>query len=271
MFHRSLISMTTDFGYDDPFVGVMKGVIYTINPHVNVVDLTQNIHPQNIQEAAFTIGMNYSYFPKNSIHVVVVDAGVGSGRRPLLVGADEHYFIGPDNGVFSYLYKHAARDLQVIHITSEHLFLKKDSPTFQGRDVFAPCAAWLSTGMEHNKFGDTITDYHNLQLPVAVRQSSLLIQGEVLFTDRFGNAITNITETDIDDLRRLQASDIKISLKGNDIQLFKYYSQAEGRAVSALVNSSGYLEVFIYKGSAASECNILPGDEVKVFLSEKSS
>src|SRR4030066_303637 len=109
MFHRSLITMTTDFGYDCPFAGVMKGVIYTINPLVNIVDLTHNITPQNIQEAAYTIGMNYQYFPKDSVHLVVVDPEVGSGRRPLLVVADEHYFIGPDNGVFSYLYKPAPR------------------------------------------------------------------------------------------------------------------------------------------------------------------
>ena len=267
MFHRSLISMTTDFGYDGPFVGVMKGVIYTINPHVNIVDLSHNIHPQNIQEAAFTIGMNYSYFPKNSIHIVVVDPGVGSERRPLLIYADGHCFLGPDNGVFSYIYKHASGDLQVIHITSEHLFLKKGSPTFQGRDVFSPCAAWLSTGLEINKFGETITDYHNVQLPAAVRQSDLLIQGEVIFTDRFGNAITNITRTDMDDLCSAQAGDIKISLNDKDIKLREYYSQAATTGMSALVNSSGHLEIFIYRGSAAAEYNILPGDEVKVFLS----
>ncbi len=267
MFHRPLISLTTDFGYDDPFVGVMKGVIYTINPQVNIVDLSHNIGPQNIQEAAFVIGMNYSYFPKKSIHAVVVDPGVGSARRPVLVAADEHYFIGPDNGVFSYIYKHASKDLQVIHITAEHFFLKKNSPTFQGRDVFAPCAAWLSTGMEIGKFGETITDYHIMQLPVPVRLSGQLIQGEVIFTDRFGNAITNITQTDIADLCGGRTYDIKMSLKGNDIRLKEFYSQAEGRGASALVNSSGHLEIFIFRGSAASEYNILPGDEVKVFLS----
>jgi S-adenosyl-L-methionine hydrolase (adenosine-forming) len=267
MFHRSLISLTTDFGYDGPCVGVMKGVIYTINPQVNIVDLSHNIHPQNIQEAAFTIGMNYSYFPKNSIHVVVVDPGVGSVRRPLLICADGHYFIGPDNGVFSYLYTHATKDLQVVHVTSEHLFLKKDSPTFQGRDVFSPCAAWLSTGLEIDKFGETITDYHNVQLPAVMRQAGLLIQGEVLFTDRFGNAITNITKADIDDLRRVRAGDIIILFKDNDIQFREYYAQSAGREISALINSSEHLELFIYKGSAASESNILPGDEVKVFLS----
>jgi hypothetical protein len=267
MSHRSLISLTTDFGYDDPFVGVMKGVIYTINPEVNIVDLTHFIHPRNIQEAAFIIGMNYSYFPKNTVHVVIVDPGVGSGRRPLLVSADGHYFIGPDNGVFSYVYEHASKDLRVIHITSVDLFLQKESPTFQGRDVFAPCAAWLSTGMAFDKFGETIAGYHTVQLPAAVRRSSRLIQGEVLFTDRFGNAITNITKADIDDLGMVKADNIRISLKGNELRLREYYSQAEGREMSALINSSGHLEIFIYMGSAASECNILPGDEVKVFLS----
>jgi S-adenosylmethionine hydrolase len=267
MSHRPLISLTTDFGYDDPFVGVMKGVIYTINPRANIVDLTHNIRPQNIHEAAFTIGMNYSYFPKNSVHIVVVDPGVGSKRRPVLVAAYGHFFIGPDNGVFSYLYEHASKDLQVIHITSEHLFLKNNSPTFQGRDVFAPCAAWLSTGMDLRKFGENITDYHSVRLPAAVRQSDLLIQGEVLFADRFGNAVTNITKTDLDDVRGVQAGDIKISLKGNDIRLREYYSQAADMEISALVNSSGQLEIFIYRGSAASEYNILPGDKVKVFLS----
>jgi len=270
MFRKSLISLTTDFGYEDPFVGVMKGVIYTINPQTNIVDLTHNIEPQNLREAAFTIGMNYSYFPKKSVHVVVVDPGVGSKRRPLLVAADEHYFIGPDNGVFSSLYKRASNDLQVIHITAEGLFLRKNSPTFQGRDVFAPCAAWLSTGMEISEFGELITDYHDVQLPAPLRQSALLIKGEVLFTDRFGNAITNITKADIDDLHRAQKGDIKVSLKGHEIGFSEFYSQAEGRGVSALVNSSGHLEIFINRGNASSEFNILPGDEVKVFLASSS-
>jgi S-adenosylmethionine hydrolase len=181
--------------------------------------------------------------------------------------ADGHYFIGPDNGVFSHIYKHASKDLRVIHITSEDLFLKKDSPTFQGRDVFAPCAAWLSTGMETGKFGGVITDYQSVQLPAAVRQSYGVVRGQVLFTDRFGNAITNISKTQLADLRGEDEGSIRISLKGNDISFREYYSQAPDRGVSALVNSSGYLEIYIYRGSAASEYKIRPGDEVKVFLS----
>lgn len=268
MLHRSLITMTTDFGYDDPFVGVMKGVIYTINPQVNIVDLAHNITPQGIQEAAFTIGMNYPYFPKNSIHLVVVDPGVGSGRRPLLVVADEHYFIGPDNGVFSYLYKLAAKDLMVIHITSEHFFLTKDSPTFQGRDVFSPCAAWFSTGLDISKFGEIITDYYRIHLPTPMRQTDRRIQGEVIFIDRFGNAITNIKKTDMDELCRIQpGATLKILLEGKEIQLSDYYSQAENRVISALINSSGYLEIFIYRGNAAAECDIAPGDIVNIDFS----
>jgi len=268
MSHRPLITMTTDFGYDDPFAGVMKGVIYTINPHVNIVDLTHNITPHSIREAAFTIGMNYHYFPKDSVHLVVVDPGVGSGRRPLLVVADEHYFIGPDNGVFSYLYKLAARDLKVINITSEHLFLKKDSPTFQGRDIFSPCAAWLTTGLDVDKFGEAVSDCHAIDLPSPVRLTDLVVQGEVIFIDRFGNAITNIKKTDIADLQGMQPEGaLRIFLKGKDMQLRGYYSQAENRGISALINSSGYLEVFICRDSAASKYDILPGDVVKVVLS----
>ena len=268
MLHRPLITMTTDFGHDDPFAGVMKGVIYNINPHVNIVDLTHNITPQNIQEAAFTIGMNYHYFPKGSVHLVVVDPEVGSGRRPLLVVADEHYFIGPDNGVFSYLYRLAAKDLMAIHITSEHFFINSDSPTFQGRDVFSSCAAWLTTGLDVSKFGEAVSEYHAIDLPSPVRLTDLEVQGEVIFVDRFGNAVTNIKKTEIADLQGMQPEGtLRIFLKDRDMQLRGYYLQAEDKGMSALVNSSGYLEIFIYRGSAASEYHISTGDVVRVVLS----
>jgi S-adenosylmethionine hydrolase len=268
MSHRPLITFTTDFGYEDPFAGVMKGVIYNINPQAIIVDLTHSITPQNIQEAAFTIGMNYHYFPKESVHLVVVDPEVGSGRRPLLVVADEHYFIGPDNGVFSYLYKHAVEDLKIIHIVSDHLFLKKDSSTFQGRDVFSPCAARLTNGLDVNKFGEEVSDYHAIDLPSPVRVNDLVLRGEVIFTDRFGNVVTNIRKSDIADLQGMQPEGaLRIFLKGRDMQLRCYYSQAENSGLAALINSSDYLEVFIYRGSAASKYDIRPGDTVKVLLS----
>ena len=260
-----LITITSDFGYDDPFVGVMKGVIYRINPRVNIVDLTHSITPQCIQEAAFIIGMNYCYFPGGSIHLVVVDPGVGSGRRPLLVTAGEQYFIGPDNGVFSYIYTQTPNPLVVREITAEHLFLMKNSPTFQGRDVFAPCAAWLSGGIDENSFGETITDYHTVPLPVPERQTDLLLHGEVILIDRFGNAVTNIRKTDIDDLCATREKGIvKILFKGGEVPLVAFYSEADERTLSAVLNSSGYLEIFIFRENAALHDTIQPGDAVTV-------
>jgi S-adenosyl-L-methionine hydrolase (adenosine-forming) len=268
MSHRPLITMTTDFGYDGPFIGVMKGVIYSINPDVNIVDLTHSVAPQNIRQAAFTIGMNYRYFPAGAIHLVIVDPGVGSSRRPLLVVAGGHYFIGPDNGVFSYLYLLAPKDLRVIHITSEHLFLRKDSPTFQGRDVFSPCAAWLSRDPDIGKFGEPIADFQTIHLPTPVRQDNQRLQGEVIFIDRFGNAITNIRKADIDETRGSEPGGaFKVEFKGRDIQPRGCYSEAEERGISALINSSGYLELFLFRGNAASEYGIASGDTVNVVFS----
>src|SRR5512143_1493779 len=128
-----LITLTTDFGYDDPFAGVMKGVILSINPRARIVDITHGIRPHDIKEAAFVIGTNYSYFPDNTIHLVIVDPGVGSARRPLLVESGGHYFIGPDNGVFSLVYQKNPGPPRVVHITSEQYFLTSRSSTFQGR------------------------------------------------------------------------------------------------------------------------------------------
>lgn len=260
--------MTTDFGYADPFVGVMKGVIYGINPEVNIVDLTHNISPQSIRDAAFIVGMHYHYFPKNSVHLVVVDPGVGSERRPILVAAGEHYFIGPDNGVFSYVYRQAPDYLRVIRITSDHLFLMKDSPTFQGRDVFAPSAAWLSTGKDISYFGEIISDYLEIDLPAPWRQTDEILQGEVILIDRFGNAMTNIRKADINGLTMsLKQGALRISFKGIDARLMSFYSESESETFSALLNSSGYLELFIFKGSAASRYGIVPGDLVTVSIS----
>jgi S-adenosyl-L-methionine hydrolase (adenosine-forming) len=268
VFHKPLITMTTDFGYADPFVGVMKGVIYGINPQTNIVDLTHDITPQGIKDAAFVIGMHYHYFPKNSVHLVVVDPGVGSKRRPILVAAREHYFIGPDNGVFSYIYNHSPEDFRVVHITSEQYFLMKHSPSFQGRDVFAPCAAWLSTGKDLSNFGEAITDPHVIDLPAPVRQTADLLKGEVIFIDRFGNAVTNIKRENINALVSSgKKGALRISLKGIDMRLMAFYSEENTGTISALINSSGYLEVFIFKGSAATQYNILPGDHITVCTS----
>src|SRR5512135_1704123 len=197
MADKPLITLTTDFGYDDPFVGVMKGVILNINPEAKIVDLNHGIRPQDTMEAAFTIGMNFHYFPAETLHVVVVDPGVGSRRRPVLMLSDHHYFLGPDNGVFSYIYRMKHETLEVLHITADHYFLQKKSSTFQGRDVFAPVAAWFSRGVAMEKFGDRITDYQTIDLPFPEVTAEGIIRGKIIHIDRFGNAISNITKKDI--------------------------------------------------------------------------
>src|SRR3972149_10871990 len=136
MQHNSVITLTTDFGHKDPFVGIMKGVILNINPFVNIVDITHEISPQNILEAAITMEMSFESFPYKTINVVVVDPGVGSNRRPILVITEHAYFIGPDNGVFSLIYNSKNETLKVIHLTSEHYFMPDKGPTFHGRDIF---------------------------------------------------------------------------------------------------------------------------------------
>ncbi|TAN41578.1 MAG: hypothetical protein EPN25_04700 [Nitrospirae bacterium] len=262
---RAVITLTTDFGYDDPFAGVMKGVMLGINPDVEIVDITHGIKPHDIREAAYTIGMNYRFFPPNTIHIVVVDPGVGSGRRPVIVSAERHYFIGPDNGVFSYIYGMQPESLSVCHITAEHYFLSADSPTFQARDVFAPIAAWFSRGISLSKFGDPVNDYISIALAIPDLSDAGMIRGEVIHIDRFGNAITNITASELGQLSSSSAdSSLRIMLRDLSVPLRKYYEQADKGSLAALMNSSGFLEFFMYEGNAALTHAIATGDSVTV-------
>jgi len=266
---RPLITLTTDFGYNDPFVGVMKGVILKINPEARIVDLTHGIRPQDVQEAAFTVGMNYRYFPSDTIHVVVVDPGVGSARRPLLVFSENHFFIGPDNGVFSYIYRVRHETLEVVHITAEHYFLRKGSPTFQGRDLFAPVAAWFSRGVHIEKFGDPITDYHAIDIPFPETADGR-VRGSIIHIDRFGNAVSNISKYDIGRLSGTNTvGSIRVSLKGKDVQLKKFYYEAADNDLYSVINSSDYLEFFVCAGNAASHYHISVGDRVEVVPADK--
>lgn len=263
-----IITLTTDFGYKDPFVGIMKGVVLKINPLAKIVDITHDISPHNIREAALTIGMSFSYFPPKTIHVVVVDPAVGSGRRPILVVTDHHYFIGPDNGVFSMVYNSGSETMEVINITAGHYFIQSKGSTFHGRDIFAPTAAWLTKGVSITNFGDHIDDYVSLPIPTPALPTRNTLEGEVIYTDRFGNAITNIKSEDISKLERSTiGGKLKVVLKGKQVPLVDYYSQAEDKGLYSLINSFGYIELFIYRGNASSTFNINIGDRVEVVLS----
>ena len=255
-----IITLTTDFGYKDPFVGIMKGVILGINPSVTIIDITHGISPQNILEAAITIEMSFKSFPNGSIHIAVVDPGVGSVRRPILVNTEQYYFIGPDNGIFSRIYNVSER-LEVIHITSEHYFLPERSLTFHGRDVFAPIAACLSKGIHISKFGDPINDYVSLTMPTPIIVNKNILEGEVMYIDRFGNAITNIKAQDIAEQKSL-----KVMLKGKIAPFKNHYSETGDDGLYSLMNSFGYLELFVYRGSASYHFDIKVGEKVAVML-----
>ncbi len=259
---RPLITLTTDFGYHDPFVGQMKGVIKGINPEADVIDITHYISPFNIREAAITLGLSYSYFPSRTVHIVVVDPGVGSNRRAILVVGENHYFIGPDNGVFSMVYQKEKNYLKVYEITADHYFLEKHSPTFQGRDVFAPVAAWLTKGVQSNNFGEEITDFISFPLPEPERPTKKALEGEVIYIDHFGNAFTNITREHLGDLDKK----CRVVFKGKTVNIKRAYSEAEDRELYCLFNSHGLLELFVYRGSAASDFQIQIGDRVGVLF-----
>lgn len=266
MANKPIITLTTDFGYRDPLVGIMKGVILSINPDVNIVDITHGISKYNVREAALTIGMSYHQFPSSTIHVVVTDPGVGSARRPIMVVTEDYYCIGPDNGVFSLIYSESER-CEVLHLTADHYFMRDKSTTFHGRDIFAPVASWLSKGVIPSKFGDPVTDFVKLPFPVPSMPTKTTLEGEVIHIDHFGNAITNIKVSDLKLLRSASEKGVlRIVAKGKQVPFKQYYSQAEDKGLYALINSMNYLELFIYRGDAASEFNLKVGDTLGVMI-----
>jgi len=266
MLLRPVITLTTDFGYADPFVGVMKGVMAGICPEASVIDITHGIRSHDIAGAAYALGTNYRYFPEGTVHVAVVDPGVGSDRRPILAVTDRYMFVGPDNGIFSLVYKQEKSSLRVFHITSDRYLLKKTSSTFQGRDLFAPVAAWLAKGEASESFGAVISDYKVLDLPI-VKNKCLSLTGEIISIDKFGNCITNISEADIYALtENLNISSLKAAINGREIMFADCYSSAENNGLHCLINSSDRLEIFVYMSSAANEASISVGDALELCL-----
>jgi S-adenosylmethionine hydrolase len=266
---QPVITLTSDFGMKDPFVGIMKGVIYGINPEVKIIDISHHITPHNIHEAAYVLSMAYKYFPPASIHVAVIDPGVGAQRRPILVVTDDYYFIGPDNGVFSFFFdKEQSTIFKVIHLNAPHFFLPVKGPTFHGRDIFAPVAAWLSRGIRSFKFGDTVDDYVRLSVQKAEAKDDNTIEGEVVHIDIFGNAITNITNEYFKKLSAQFSRDkINILYKDERTHLAHYYAESEHSGLSAVLNSFDCLELFIYRDNASKKYGIQVGDKVSVTVS----
>jgi S-adenosyl-L-methionine hydrolase (adenosine-forming) len=261
---RPIITLTTDYGTSDYLVGALKGVILSINPEATIVDITHDVLPHDILDGALAIGQAYKLFPSKTIHVVVVDPGVGTARKPILVSADQHYFVGPDNGVLSYAYDHS-ETLDAWHIVSEHYFRHPVSNTFHGRDIFAPVAAWLSKSWQTASFGEPITDLVRFTIPKP-KVSGNVIKGVVLRTDRFGNLVTNITP---EDAPALFAEPGKFLIRVGNAQINKlvqtFGQGAAGEAI-AFLGSSGYLEIAVNKGNAAKTLGAGRGADVTLEL-----
>ena len=223
---QRMITLTTDFGLTEHYVGAMKGVIYSINPTVQLVDITNAVQSYDILDGAIAISQAYSYFPKDTVHVVVVDPGVGSARRPIIASAGQYLFVAPDNGVLSLVYEREER-VAVRHITAEHYFHQPVSNTFHGRDVFAPVAAYLSKGVDAAKFGEEITDFVRFAAPRPKAIAANQWKGIVLKTDKFGNLITNIMPKDIPQIFDGSSSAFKITVgKAEVTKLCSSYAEA---------------------------------------------
>ncbi|MGH9698446.1 MAG: SAM hydrolase/SAM-dependent halogenase family protein [Candidatus Acidiferrales bacterium] len=259
---RPIITLTTDYGTNDHFVGAMKGVILNIHPEATIVDITHSVIPHDILDGALAIGQVYKYFPPRTIHVVVVDPGVGTPRRPILVAGDTHYFVAPDNGVLSVIYDQSDA-IHAWHITSEHYFLSPVSTTFHGRDIFAPVAGWLSKSWQTQAFGEEITDQVRFAIPKP-KTAGAGIKGVVLRVDHFGNLITNITP---EDAPALVAPEGKFTIRAGNAEIRKVlqnYAQGAAGEPFGVIGSTGFLEISVNKGSAAKTLAAARGAEVTV-------
>lgn len=264
---QRLITFTTDFGLTEHYIGAMKGVIQTIHPAVVMVDITNAVQSFDILDGALAISQAYHYFPKDTIHLVVVDPGVGGPRRPIVVTAGQYQFVAPDNGVLSLVYEREER-VSVRHITADHYFHQPVSNTFHGRDVFAPVAAYLSKGVDTAKFGDEINDYVRFVGPKPKPAGLNAWKAVVLKTDKFGNLITNITPNDIPQLFDGSSQSFKVTVgKAEVTTLCGSYSQRPPGELFMILGSTGFLEISSNKAAASRLAGADKGSEVTVTLS----
>ena len=279
---RPLITLTTDFGLDDSFVGIMKGVILNIEPEAHIIDITHNIDPQNIFQASQALNATYPWYPRKTIHIVVVDPGVGGpnkssktaplslitegrgpvGKRPIVVQSQFQTFIGPDNGVLTSALDPKSR---VYELNNPKYFLKNISNTFHGRDLFAPVAAWIATGIAASKMGPRVLKPTRLELPEAT-QKNKSIKGEIIYIDRFGNATTNISAELIGET--FASSDtIELKVGKNKINgLVTGYYQVNLNQAGAILNSWDQVEIFCRDSSAEEKLKLKTGQTVTLKL-----
>ncbi|MYA71351.1 SAM-dependent chlorinase/fluorinase [Candidatus Poribacteria bacterium] len=259
-----IITLTTDFGTSDVYVGIMKGVIRGINPDVQVIDLTHAIPPQDIHDAALATHSAHRYFPEGTIHTIVVDPGVGSDRRAVICQTDRAFFVCPDNGILTYLLHEIenadGQSIKAVAIQNNAYYLPEVSNTFHGRDVFAPVAAHLSLGVPLANIGPPVKDL--VQLPIPTHQvSGNMIIGQIIKIDRFGNAITNLSESVLADI----GSTYEIRVGSTRLmRLNRAYAESDSGKPLAIIGSFGLLEIAINGGSAEVSLGLKWGDVVEI-------
>jgi hypothetical protein len=262
--------LLTDFGFKDSYVGAMKGVIRSISRDADIIDLSHNIVPQDVAEAAFVLAASYRYFPGEAIFTCVVDPGVGTERAVLYMRANDQVFLAPDNGLLSVISDECGH-AELRKVTAEEHFLEDRSTTFHGRDVFAPVAARLAEGLEPEKLGPVISHIQRLQLPNPVRTADGSLRGEIIYIDQFGNLITNIRQNTMRRSFDAPPSRLEVHVKRRSARgLCNAYADRPEGELLALVGSSGYLEVAVNRASAAERLGCEKGDSVTVSVAAQS-
>jgi S-adenosylmethionine hydrolase len=258
----TILTLTTDFGLKDGFSSVLKGVIWGICPDAKIADITHEISPQNILEGAFALWRAYSFFPPKTVHIAVVDPGVGTQRRPLAAQMGEQFFVGPDNGIFTPIYEDAKRSnlpLQIVHLTVQKYWLPNVSHTFHGRDIFAPVGAHLANGVALNDMGQVVDDPLHIVLPVPERTSTGW-SAHVTVVDVFGNLTTDLRLSHLS-----KEGDAIFRVNGREVRgLVSSYGERRAGELVALVNSEDFIELAIVNGNAAKFLNAQAGDIIEV-------
>lgn len=259
--HNSIITLTTDFGLKDPYVAEMKAVILNINPKVTIVDISHHIRKFNIRAGAFVLASATPYFPKGTIHVAVVDPGVGTERQPILVQTKRACFVGPDNGMLGLAVKTMDGKMRVRRITNQKLMLSRVSNTFHGRDIFAPAAAHLTNGTPPEEFGPETEEISMPDFAKVVRREGVLI-GEVIHIDNFGNIVTNIGKKELRLIRTRKTVSVVLKSVKHELKFCKNYGEVKKQQPLALIGSHGLLEISTNQGNAAEVFNIENGDKI---------
>lgn len=260
----AVVTLLSDFGLYDPYVAEMKAVILSINPESQIVDITHEIEKFDIRMGAFVLASATPFCPPDTVHVAVVDPGVGTKRRPIIVETKRGFYVGPDNGLLM-LAAQKEEIIKVYHIVNTKYMLSKVSNTFHGRDVFAPAAAYLASGIHPSEFGPAVQDYSFLEFAKPKSEKGEVV-GEILYVDSFGNVVSNLSEIDLEKAEFREGDSLSVMLGGKSLALrfCSAYGEVQSGTALVLVGGSGFLEVAVNEGSASRMLGAKVGDSFRI-------